>query len=209
MLNLPSWFWNAFAITVFVAINIILWIHQHRRKTKGIKPKPAFEKMQKHEKRITKWTDIFIVILILMMTIGYISFLRTSNEDTMVPPTPETVEIQRSVNSLLLFQYSGWVVLMASLLSIFQKNISMIKRIVLLTISCTPLVFGTLYCVADKDPNGSLHLKLMTGTVLCLAFINGPAIFLGKPFIEFMPQLLSKIPLPWFQIPRQEDADSE
>lgn len=209
MLDLPKWFWNAFAITVFIVINIILWFHHRHCKAKGIKPKPAFEKMQKHEKRITKWTDIFIIILILMMTIGYISFLRTSDEDTMVPPTPETVEIQRSVNFLLLFQYSGWVVLMASLLSIFQKNISMIKRIILLTISCTPLVFGTLYCIADKDRSNSLHLKLMVGTALCLAFINGPAIFLGKPFSEFLPKLLRKIPLPWFRMSVENETDKE
>lgn len=208
MLDLPNWFWNTFTITVFVVINIILWLHQRHCKAKGIKPNPAFPALIKHEKRISKWTDIFIIIMILLIFLGYIPMFSISNNDSLPTPSPEVIQIKTSINYLLLFQYSFWAVFMASLLSFFQKNITPVKRITLLVLFCVPLVSGILYCVFDPIKQNRV-LQQFLGGIFLLALFCGPAILLGKSSLELHLHLLRKIPLPWFQFPEQKENNSE
>ena len=202
-------FWYILAGLVYVVINIVLWFYFHKCKAKGIQPKPAFAGFKKYERRITKWTDIFVIAIIMLMTLGYISLLVMTNDDAGIPLCLETTQAKNAVNVLLLFQYSFWAVVMISMLSYFQNNIILIKRLILLIMSCIPIVFGILYCIADKDQSNSLHLKLPAITLFCLIFINGPAILVGRPFVEFFPTLMRKIPLPWFQIPEENKTETK
>ena len=203
MFDLPKWFWYAFAITVFIVINIILWFHLRRCKAKGIEPKPAFQGLQKHERQISKWSDIFIVSFILLGAFFYFSilFVIKSNSTTNIPDEYSNTHLSLSVGSLLLFFYFSIAVTLASLLSPFHNNITIKKRFTLMAMCGIPLAFGVLYCVFDSNQGIYLRIKLLIGTLLPILFINWPPILLGKSFSEFFPRLLRKIPLPWFQLP--------
>ena len=202
MFYMPTCFWYIFAITVFIVINIILWLHQRHCKAKGIKPKPTFSAFKKHEKRISRCTDIFIIIMILLIFLGYVPMFSISNDDSLPAPSPEIAQIKTSIYYLLLFQYSFWAVFMASLLSFFQKSITPSKRIALLVMFCVPLVSGIIYCVSDQTQQNRF-IQQFLGGIFMLALFCGPAILLGKSSLELHLRLLRKIPLPWFQFPEQ------
>lgn len=218
ILDLPNWFWNAFAITVFVVINVILWFHFRWCKAKELKPKPAFQGLKKHEKRVMRWTDIFIIAIIILMTLFYGKGLFSdlahslSEEDPIV----KEVLIKNTLASgfLLLFFYSVSIIMMASCLSPFQLNITFKKRLCLLIMCCVPWVFGVLAWAFNNtfDSNRDYFMILLCG-LSPIIFINWPAIFLGKSFVECIMPLCNKIreiiPLPWFQIPVDNEMDKE
>lgn len=211
MIDLPKWSWYTFAIMVFIVINITLWFHLRNCKAKGIKPKPAFPKLIKHEKQISKWTDIFIIAIILLGAFAYCSMLFIFNSNT--PPdipaeySQTNTHLSLSVNFLLLFVYFSMAVTMASLLSPFHKNITIKKRIILIGMCGIPMVFGLLYCALDDLHEIHFYIKLLVSGLLPILFINWPLIILGKPFTEFFPRLFRKIPLPWFRIPEHYEAE--
>jgi len=206
-------FWYILAGVVFVVINITLWFHQRWCKAKGIAPKPAFSRFKKHEKRISKWTDIFIITIILLATLSYGKLLFSDFAHSLSEKDLTVREIlikdSFTFGFLMLFFYSVWVVIMASWLSLFHQNITLKKRLILTVMCCVPLVFGTLYCIFDDSQNNQFHFKLLLGGLFPVFFINWPAILLGAPFVEFFPHLCRKIPLPWFQFPEQEDSHSD
>ena len=210
MFDSPNWFWNTFAITVFIAINIILWFHLRRCKAKGAKPKPAFQGLQKHEKQIAKWSDIFIISIVLLGAFFYFSilFVINNNMPTDIPDEHSNARLSLSVNSLFLFIYFSIAVTLTSLLSPFHKNITIKKRLTLIAMCSVPLIFGVLYCAFDSNQNVYLRIKLLTSVLLPVLLINGPPILLGRTFFEFSQRLFRKIPLPWFRIPTDSISDN-
>ena len=205
-------FWYILAGAVFVVVNIILWIHQRRCKAKGIKPYPPSDRFKKHEKRISRWLDGFIVSYIVVFAVLYGSMLSIINRPILpeIPSeyTQRETHLLITVDLLLLFIYFDSAVLMASLLSPFHKNITITKRIILFIMCCVPLVIGILFWIYDDRHNHTYYIKLLLGGLFPVLFINWPPILLGKPFIEVFPRLIRKIPLPYFQIPDSEQRDA-
>jgi magnesium-transporting ATPase (P-type) len=213
MESMPDYAWYILAGIVFVVATVILRLHQRRCKAKGIKPQPPFERFKRHEKRISKWLDIYIIAFILLSAVFYGSTLYMINSTPApdIPPeyTQTNARLAWSVNFMLSFTSLAMVVVMVSFLSPFHKDITFKKRLILIGMCCVPLVFGILYCIFDDTQNYRFYIKLLLGGLFPVVFINWPAILLGKPFVEFFPRLCRKIPLPWFQIPEQEETKSE
>jgi hypothetical protein len=202
---MPNQFWYILAGVVFVVVNIVLWLYQHRCKVKGIKPQPPFNRFKKRAKRISKWTDFFIIATILLVTVlfcGSMLFIFNITTPQDIPPEyiPMDKRLLVSVYVLILSMYFTLVVLMASFLSPFQKNITLTKRLIVVAMCCVPIIFGVLFCIFDDSHNHSFYFKLILGGLFPVFFINWPVIFLGKPFGEFISGLYRKIPLPWFQL---------
>jgi len=210
MLDLPNWFWNVFAITVFVVITAILCLHGRWCKTKGIKPKPAFPGLKKHEKQISKWMDVSIAMILLLIAFFCVRFIIL----TLSNPLPNDESGRETAWSfslngifLILFFSSTMAASMTGLLSPFHRNINFKKRIILLFMCCLPLAFWLpIWLFDDTFENNNIYLKLLPAWLFAVFLINWPAVFLGKPFVEFFPKRLRKILLPWFQLPPEDET---
>jgi hypothetical protein len=212
MFGLPDWFWNVLALTIFVIVNIILWVYQRRCKKKGIRPKRPFERLKKYEKRVSRLMDIVIVAVILLGAIvcGFLICGIFIIDRSLGMPS-EYVQMDTRlylpVIFLILSGHSTWAVIMASLLTPFQKNITIKKRIILLVMCIIVVLLWVLYFLSCSQKDYSRDLKLLYGALFSLVFINWPAIILGQPFVEFFPRLVSKIP--FFPKPADEQVDQE
>jgi len=208
----PDQFWSIIAGIVFWVIIAVFFFHQRWCKAKGVKPKPAFNRFKKHEKRISKWTDIFVVAVIFLATFShgkslFSDFVRSLSE---TDPRTKEVLVKNSItfSFLTTFFFSISVVIMASWLSPFHQNITLKKRLILTVMCCVPLVFGILYCVFDDTRNYRFYSKLLLGGLFPVLFFNGPAIFLGKSLAELIMPLCNKI-RSWLGFPVQEEMKEQ
>ncbi len=198
MFDLPNWFWNTLAIIVFIAVNFILWLHCRRCKAKGIDPQPPFNRFKKHEKRISRWTDIFIIIIILLETIacGYAIYAVTNSlpQNISFEYQQDNSQLTLSVGLLLLLIYSASAITMASLLSAYQRNLTVIKRLELLVMCCTPLLLGILYCVVDNSHNYRFLLQTLAGQLIfrCLHQLAGNSV--GAFILRILSGIAQKNP---------------
>ncbi|MBC8391450.1 MAG: hypothetical protein H8E17_02640 [Deltaproteobacteria bacterium] len=197
MFDLPNWFWNTLAIIVFIAVNIILWFHSRHCKAKGIKPAPHFSQFEKYKKHIIKWTDIYIISIILLVIIfdGFMFFNIANNSPTNIPVEYQQVFTQQtlSITFLILLYSSTLVSFMGSWLSPFHKNITPKKRLILAVLCCAPLVFGILFCVFENSRELGTSFRLLLGCLFPIVFINWSAILLGQSYNEFYSKLSDRI----------------
>lgn len=202
MLDLPSWFWYAFSAAVFIVANTILWVYMQHCKVKGIKPPQPFPWLKKYKKRISLWSDLFIIAFVVLYTFFYDIFLNLvlRSLNSPVQYQPADIRPTLSIVFLVLMNYSTWTFTLVSFLSCFQENITRIKRLVLSVMCCIPLTFGIVSCVLDNVQGYTFYIKVLPMSLFPIVFLNWPAILLGQPFFEFFPKLLRKIPLPWFHI---------
>lgn len=125
--------------------------------------------------------------IISTLLIGFFEIL----SDTYLDPDQQ-LEMVRSVLagfSITLLFFSVIIALMIGLLSPFQKDLSKPKRVFLLIICVLPMVFTVIALVVEPSGFSWRNIKLYLGSLLACWIVNGPAIILGKTFIEFMSPL--------------------
>jgi len=91
---------------------------------------------------------------------------------------------------------SGFLGVFIGLLSVFQSNLTKVKRIILLVISLLPIIFTILLLLINhtKEPADSWStIKLGLGASFGCWLINGPAIVIGKHFLPVAWNILCKL----------------
>jgi len=88
------------------------------------------------------------------------------------------------MNLIIISGFSGFFI---GLLSVFQSNLTKAKRIILVVISLLPIIFTILLLLINltREPADSWStIKLGLGASFSCWLINGPAIIIGKHFIQ-------------------------
>jgi hypothetical protein len=155
---------------------------------------------EKHEKRITKISDIFWICMILLMAYFSYFMLFTFRADFKIQSESESIRIMSlQTNRMLLFStliiWSGVSGFFVGFLSVFQSNITRIKRIILLIVCLLPILFTVIQVLTGYTES------LWSTVQSCICFsayswiINMPAVLTGKSFSELMENIHKKIKL--------------
>jgi hypothetical protein len=155
---------------------------------------------KKHEKRITKISDIFWICIILLMAYFLYFMLSTFRMDFSVlsesdPIRTKFIKSDRWFLFSILIIWSGISGFFIGFLSFFQSNILKIKRIILLIVCLLPIIFMVIQVLIDA-------VESLWWTIeLCLFFsagswiINMPVVLTGKSFSELLENIHKKVKL--------------
>jgi len=188
------WFWFGLMFIVFV-------IHYIWVKT-PLPPKPS-KFLEKHKKTFTKTSDI---ILILFVVLGWLPIIYMLVSVTIEPlwkpdftakPLIEPLKFALVFSCGLAIFISGSSGILIGLLSVFQSNLTIAKRIFLTIISLSPIVFTALLLLTSpvEETQYRLIVKSGLGFLAACWIVNGPAIILGKHFIHVSWNILRKLRL--------------
>ena len=185
-----EWFWLPIAVVLIVVVYFA------RRKSSP--PFPRVGKFfAKNKRGITKITDIFVICIVLLWSYFMLSFVW---EVFSVPSESEPIQtMSRQSDLMVLFTsliiWSGISGLFVGLLSVFQSNLTKIKRIILLIVCLLPIVFTILHMLTDITESHWLIVRLC---ICCSAgswIVNMPAVLFGKDFCEVSGDILQKVKL--------------
>jgi len=150
----------------------------------------------KHRKLIRKLCDIFLIcILLLLFMLIAIPILI---DNIFKPPSGPEIRaghVQATWFILLMATicFSGLSGMLFGLLSVFQSNLTKVKRVILFIIVVLPLASTILALLIDpyEDPRSILKLGLLS-SLGCL-LINGPAVLAGRPFFQIINVFVTKL----------------
>ena len=172
------WFW-------FAIMAVIIIIHYFWGKAPP-PPKPS-KFFTKHKKTINKVTDVCIICFVLVYCLLLMSFPIIQIFDALSAPAPiRATDLQFALTFFLiqLTIISGWSGIFIGFLSIFQSNLTKVKRIILLIISLLPIAFTTLLLLIEPSAKHWSTIKLGLDCTAGCWIINGPAIIVGKHFVR-------------------------
>jgi len=185
------WFWMAIIAVVAV-------IHYFWGKTPPPPRKPG-KFYLKHKKTITKITDVFIILFILVSCLLLMSFpvIRIFDALFKSPQPSRAIDLHFAWAYLFIKMIicSGFSAMFIGMLSIFQSNLTKVKRLILFIICLLPMVFTiiTLLIETTEEPWSTVRLGLIFS---CNGWvINGPAIILGKHFFPVSWSIIRKLRL--------------
>ncbi len=156
----------------------------------------------KHEETIRKVADIVIVCIIIIFVLFLFYPIKMFLESLTIFNETQTSEHASKLSILLidlylllinLIWFFGMVAFFTGLLSVFQKNITKTKRLILFIISILPLVFTISTLPIDPNENCLLTIQLVLDPLIICWLINGPAIILGQPWIKFWFSVMRKL----------------
>lgn len=185
-----EWFWLPIAVGLTVVIYFV------RRKSPP--PFPRVGKfIERHKRGITKIFDIFVIFIFLLWSYFMLSFVW---EVFSVSSESEPIRtMSRKLDWMLIFAllmiWSGISGFFVGLLSVFQSNLTKIKRIILFIVCLLPIVFTVLHMLTDITESHWLIVRLC---ICCSAgswIVNMPAVLFGKDFCEFSGDILQKVKL--------------
>jgi len=195
-LTLPKIFFNIwFWLMLFAALMAAVYLM--KGKTATAPPKATI--FVKHRKLIRKLCDIFLICILLF---NLLLFMRIAIpiliDNIFKPPSgPQTQagHIQATWFILLMAAicFSGLSGMLVGLLSVFQSNLTKVKRVILFIIVVLPLASTILALLIDpyEDPRSILKLGLLS-SLGCL-LINGPAVLTGISFFQIINVLVAKL----------------
>ncbi len=184
-----GWFWIGL-------MAIIIIIHFFWGKTPP-PPKPN-KFFTKHKKTITKICDIFLIFAVLF---GWLLLIPNQVMQVLhAQNTPQQIratEIHSAWAMLLMLMIacSGLSGALIGLLSVFQSNLTKVKRTILLIICLLPMSFTIV--LLPIQPLDNLWTTIKLGLIyssICW-IINGPAILTGKHFLQMSWAILRKLRL--------------
>jgi len=188
-----QYFWWIIAFVLIVAFYIA------KRKSPSAFPK-AGKFFERHKRGITKMTDILVICMILLLSCSSFFLLYIFRKDLRIPFESEpfrTMSLQSDRMFLfsILTIWSGLSGFWIGFLSVFQSNITKIKRIILLIVCLLPIVLTTLQVLTGnaERPWSTVQLCL-----LCSAgswIINMPAVLVGKSSFELLENIQKKVKL--------------
>jgi len=153
----------------------------------------------KHRKLIRKLCDIFLICILLF---NLLLFMRIAipvliNNIFNPPSEPEirAGHVQATWFILLMATicFSGLSGTLIGLLTVFQSNLTRVKRVILLIIVILPLasIISALLIDPSEDPRSILKLGLLS-SLGCL-LVNGPAVLAGRPFFQIINIFVTKL----------------
>ena len=152
-------------------------------------PKPS-KFFTKHKKTINKVMDVCIICFVLVYCLLLMSFPVRQIFGALHAPQPiRAIDFHFALafflmNLIIISGLSGFFI---GLLSVFQSNLTKVKRIILFVISLLPIIFTILLLLINhtKEPANSWStIKLGLGASFGCWLINGPAIIIGKHFFR-------------------------
>lgn len=195
-LTIPKIFFNIwFWLMLFAALMAAVYLM--KGKTPTAPPKATI--FIKHRKLIRKLCDIFLICillfnLLLFMLIAIPILIR----NIFNPPSGLEIRAGHIQATWFIFLraaicFSGLSGMLVGLLSVFQSNLTKVKRVILFIIVVLPLASTILALLIDpyEDPRSILKLDLLS-SLGCL-LINGPAVLAGRPFFQIMNVLVTKL----------------
>jgi len=171
---LNIWFW-------FAVVAAIIAVHYFWGKTP---PPPKPDRFSiKHRKTINKVMDICIILLVLGQCLFLMAFPVIRIFDALlVSRRLGATELRFAWVFLLvrMINCSGLAAVLIGVLSIFQSNLTKVKRLILLIICLLPTVFTIIALLIE--PADEHRLTIEFGLIyLCSCWvINGPAVILGR-----------------------------
>ncbi len=186
LLTIPKIFFNAWFWIGLMAI--IAAIHFFGGKTPP-PPKPS-KFFTKQKKTINKIMDVCIICFVLVYCLLLMSFPVRQIFGALHAPQPiRAMDLHFALafflmNLIIISGFSGFFI---GLLSVFQSNLTKAKRIILVVISLLPIIFTILLLLINltREPADSWStIKLGLGASFSCWLINGPAIIIGKHFIQ-------------------------
>ncbi len=194
LLSIPKllfsyWFW--FAILFFVWI-----IHYFWGKTPP-PPKPN-KFFIKHKKTISKVTDIFIILFLVLLwtTLMVMPITKIIKAFSNIEPT-RTIDIKFAFQTLLIniIPALGWTCFSIGFLSFFQTNITKAKRVILLGFCLLPVVPTIIELLITDIDNYWMVIRLCLMSSSTAWIINFPAIIMGKPFTPILWSIMQRLRL--------------
>lgn len=178
------------------AFGLIVVIHFARKKSPP--PFPGAGKFfKKHKKGITKIFDILAICIVLLWSYILLPFAWDNFRNPIESESTRKF-IQQSdlmFTFMLLTVWSGTSGFFVGLLSVFQSNITKIKRIILLIVCLLPIVFTILDLLTDITESPWLIVQLCIYFSAGSWMINMPAVLVGKSFSELSENILKKLKL--------------
>ncbi len=153
----------------------------------------------KHRKLIRKLCDIFLICILLF---NMLLFMRIAIpiliDNIFKPPSGPEIRaghVQETWFILLraTICFSGLSGMLVGLLSVFQSNLTKVKRVILLIIVVLPLASTILALLIDPNEAPRSILKLGLLSSLGCLLINGPAVLAGRPFFQIMNVFVTKL----------------
>ena len=192
-LTLPKIFFNIwFWLMLFAALIAAV----HFAKGKIPSPPPKTNIFVKHKKFIRKLCDIFLICILLLLFM--LIAIPVLIDNIFKPPSGPEIRaghVQATCFILLMATicFSGLSGMLFGLLSVFQSNLTKVKRVILFIIVVLPLASTILALLIDpyEDPRSILKLGLLS-SLGCL-LINGPAVLTGRSFFQIMNVLVTKL----------------
>lgn len=179
-------------------IAVVAAIHYFWGKTPPPPRKPG-KFYLKHKETITKITDIFIILFVLVSCLSLMSFPVVQMFDALFksPQPRRAIDLHFAWAYLFIMMIvcSGFTAMYIGMLSIFQSNLTKTKRGILLVISILPIMFTVLLLLIDptEEPWSTVRLGLIFS---CNGWvINGPAIILGKHFFPVSWSIMRRLRL--------------
>lgn len=186
-----GWMWVAVGWSLLVAILAV----RHFRHEAPPKPHPFFVR---HKKTIRVAMDIFIVCSVsaMLLCVVRISLPGSSSLSGVAAPIKQ-IELQSAwiTFSAGMMVMSAWGAALVGLLSVFQSNITRLKRIVLLALCLLPVVFAVASLSRAYSGLGwrAISQSILVGVPSWL--VNGPAVLTGRPFFLVMWRVMRKLNL--------------
>ncbi len=183
------WFWYVL-IAVIIVINFI-W-------GKTPAPKEPGKFFLKHQKAITKITDIFVICIVLLFGCALLTFPVRSMYESLSESEPvRSINLHFAIASFFMRMtiVTGFSGVFIGMLSVFQVNLTRMKRTILFTICILPILFLVLRFMTDTTQKPIQLLQICIGTSSASWIINFPAIFFGIHFFSVAQKILCKLRL--------------
>ena len=182
------WFWYAIMAAVWV-------IHFFWGKTPP-PPKPS-KFFNRHKKTIKKVMDICIILFVLGQCLLLMSFPVVRIFDALFESQPiKAIELHFALASLFteMIICSGFSGMFIGMLSVFQTDLTKVKRFILLIICLLPIAFTIMALLIEpaEEPWSTVELCLFSCTCW---IINAPAVFWGKHFFPVSWSIMRKLRL--------------
>ena len=187
-----SWFWLLLGGSVFL---IAVILNRFSAK-KGVPPHQRMSPIsKKNEKLISRVTDVFMICILVLVfaLVIFISFTHLYDNNLYDKHQPEIIRAALADLSTILILCSGISAVLVGLLSPFQQNLRKSKRIFLLIICILPALFTLFALLVEPSGFSRRIIKLCLFSLLPWLFFNGPAIILGKSYIEFIAPLTNRL----------------
>lgn len=185
-----DWFWLTI-IAVIIAINYFLT----KRSPAPRANTPAVKFFKRQHTKLSVITDIFISLIIITNVVLIFKFGVFNSIDT-------DHSENRAVNWVIFLiptaSFSANIAFFTGLLTIFHKNLTKVKRTMLLLLCLFPLTIGIIcYLITPENsenlPHSVAYIELSIIVSASAWLINAPAIFTGTHFIYAAWEVLKKL----------------
>jgi hypothetical protein len=193
------WFW-------YVLMAIIIVIHFFWGKTPA--PKKPNKFFLKHQKGITKSTDIFIIVVASLFSIVLLAFPVRWLCNALTKSEPvhlAYVKFALSTFLVMMTVATGFSGALLGMLSVFQSKLTRTKRVVLLSVCLLPILFSVLSFLAHTSQKPMETVRFCIGVSSASWIVNSPAVFFGVHLFSVAQKILYKLKL----IPEESFGNKE